>query len=39
MFKVNNKNTRMTSLMSLTYFTPFSSVSIVDFKWKFCITI
>ena len=27
MFKVNNKDTRATSL---TYFTPFSSVSIVD---------
>ena len=29
MFKVNNKDTRATSL---TYFTPFSSVSIVDFE-------
>ena len=29
MFKVNNKNTRMTSL---TYFTTFSSVSVVDFE-------
>ena len=29
MFKIHNKNTRTTSL---TYFTPTSSVSIVDFK-------
>ena len=29
MFKVTNKNTRMTSL---TYFTTFSSVSVVDFE-------
>ena len=28
MFKVNNKNTRMTSM----YFKPFSLVSIVDFE-------
>ena len=40
MFKVNNKNTRTTSLTSFwcfycslwTYFTPFSSVLIVDFE-------
>ena len=29
MFTVNNKDTRTTSL---TYFTPFSSVSIIDFE-------
>ena len=29
MFKVNNKNTRKTSVK---YFTPFSSVSVVDFE-------
>ena len=40
MFKVNNKNTRTTSVTSFwgfycwlwTYFTPFSSVFIVDFE-------
>ena len=40
MFKVNNKNTRTTSIKSFwcfscyiwTYFTPFSNVSIVDFE-------
>ena len=40
MFKGNNKNTKMTSMMSFwcfycslrTYFTPFFSVSIVDFE-------
>ena len=37
MFKVNDKDTRMRSLwclyyLLLTYFTSFSSVSIVDFK-------
>ena len=39
MFKVNNKDARMTALMSLwfhcyfrTYFTPFSTVSIVEFE-------
>ena len=36
MFKVNNKNTSKTSMPSivkfLTYFTPFSSVYIVDFE-------
>ena len=29
MFKINNKNTRKTSM---TYFTPFPSVSIADFE-------
>ena len=29
MFKVNNNNTRTTSM---TYFTPFSSVSFIDFE-------
>ena len=36
MFKVNNKDTRMTPgvvLVSLKYFTPCSSVSIVNFKY------
>ena len=37
MFKINNKDTRMTIvpvslLLSLTYFTPCSNVSIVNFK-------
>ena len=31
MFKVNNKNTRMTPMTSM-YFKPFSLVSIVDFE-------
>ena len=38
MFNVNNKNTGTTSATSFqTYFTPFSSVSIVDFEQvNFC---
>ena len=32
MFKVNNKDTRKTSLASLAYITPCSSVSIVNFE-------
>ena len=30
--KVNNKDTRMSLLLTLTYFTPCSSVSIVNFE-------
>ena len=32
MFKVNNKNSRTTSMTYGTYFTPFSSVYFVDLK-------
>ena len=35
MFKVNNKNTRTMSMamsIFIVYFTPFSSISIVDFE-------
>ena len=43
MIKVNNKDTRITSLASLlTHFTPCSSVSIVKFEhavagWRSCL--
>ena len=32
MFKVNNKNTRKTSTLTLNYFTPFPSFPIVNFE-------
>ena len=36
MFKVNNKNTRMTYFTSMTYFTPFSSADFehVNVCWE-----